>query len=78
MTIPPEGTVGRLRYALGGDRPSQTTRQPLFALPLRELRVRVAPCQEWYFTVASPQPASHGSPAPTYPTHDTPRANGKL
>jgi hypothetical protein len=36
MTIPPEGTVGRLRYALGGDRPSQTTRQPLFALPIRD------------------------------------------
>ncbi len=28
MTIPPEGAVARLRYPLGGDRPSQTTRQP--------------------------------------------------
>ena len=28
VTIRPEGTVGRLRYALGGDRPSQTPRQP--------------------------------------------------
>ena len=26
----PEGTFGRLRYSLGGDRPSQTTHQPLF------------------------------------------------
>src|ERR1700758_5167723 len=25
----PEGTFGRLRYRLGGDRPSQTTRQTL-------------------------------------------------
>jgi hypothetical protein len=25
----PEGTFGRLRYTLGGDRPSQTTRLPL-------------------------------------------------
>src|SRR5688572_17055655 len=25
----PEGTFGRLRYALGGDRPSQTTHLPL-------------------------------------------------
>ncbi len=25
MSIHPEGTIGRLRYALGGDRPSQTT-----------------------------------------------------
>ena len=29
VSIPPEGTFGRLRYSLGGDRPSQTTRQPL-------------------------------------------------
>ena len=29
MTIPPEGTVGRLRYLLGGDRPSQTAYQAL-------------------------------------------------
>ncbi len=28
VTIPPEGTVARLRYSLGGDRPSQTTPQP--------------------------------------------------
>ena len=26
MSIHPEGTFGRLRYSLGGDRPSQTTR----------------------------------------------------
>ena len=26
----PEGTFGRLRYILGGDRPSQTTRLALF------------------------------------------------
>jgi hypothetical protein len=26
ISIPPEGTLGRLRYVLGGDRPSQTTR----------------------------------------------------
>ena len=25
----PEGTFGRLRYALGGDRPSQTTHQAM-------------------------------------------------
>jgi hypothetical protein len=28
MTIRPEGTIGRLRYPLGGDRPSQTAPQP--------------------------------------------------
>src|SRR5512139_29872 len=30
VSIHPEGTFGRLRYPLGGDRPSQTTRLPLF------------------------------------------------
>src|SRR6059058_616055 len=30
VSIQPEGTFGRLRYILGGDRPSQTTRLTLF------------------------------------------------
>src|SRR4029078_10824207 len=30
VSIQPEGTFGRLRYTLGGDRPSQTTRLTLF------------------------------------------------
>ena len=30
IAIPPEGTLGRLRYLLGGDRPSQTLHQPRF------------------------------------------------
>ena len=29
ITDQPEGTFGRLRYILGGDRPSQTTHQTL-------------------------------------------------
>ena len=29
VSIQPEGTFGRLRYLLGGDRPSQTARQTL-------------------------------------------------
>ena len=33
----PEGTFGRLRYLLGGDRPSQTTRQTVSPPPLREM-----------------------------------------
>ena len=30
VSIQPEGTFGRLRYTLGGDRPSQTARLTLF------------------------------------------------
>src|SRR5437588_1082113 len=36
VSIHPEGTLGRLRYALGGDRPSQTTRLALSALRLTD------------------------------------------
>ena len=36
MSMHPEGTVGRLRYHLGGDRPSQTTRLALSALRMTE------------------------------------------
>ena len=36
MSIHPEGTFERLRYFLGGDRPSQTTRLALSALRLTE------------------------------------------
>src|SRR5512143_3728036 len=35
VSIPPEGTFGRLRYALGGDRPSQTARLPRSPPPLQ-------------------------------------------
>jgi hypothetical protein len=34
VSIHPEGTIGRLRYLLGGDRPSQTTRLALSACRL--------------------------------------------
>ena len=30
VSVQPEETFGRLRYSLGGDRPSQTTRQTVF------------------------------------------------
>src|SRR6266571_8842582 len=36
VSIRPEETIGRLRYCLGGDRPSQTARQPRFHLRLTE------------------------------------------
>ena len=36
-----EGTFGRLRYILGGDRPSQTTRLALSLTPIRGLRLEL-------------------------------------
>ncbi len=35
VSIQPEGTFGRLRYSLGGDRPSQTAYQTLSPCPIR-------------------------------------------
>ena len=55
ISIQPEGTFGRLRYALGGDRPSQTTHLTLFLSRIHGLRVE-------------PRTAKSGiSPAPPRP-----------
>ncbi len=35
ISLPPEETIGRLRYSLGGDRPSQTAHQPRSRPPFR-------------------------------------------
>ena len=79
MSMHPEGTIGRLRYALGGDRPSQTTPLALSErLYLLASSMRRATAQEWYFTAASPTPTSMGSLAPTYPTQTRLRAQTRL
>jgi hypothetical protein len=76
IAIHPEGTFGRLRYTLGGDRPSQTPHQPRFQHLSVPVSVRTS--AEWYFTVASSQPASPPSSAPTYPTQHHRIHSGKL
>jgi hypothetical protein len=78
MSMHPEGTVGRLRYPLGGDRPSQTTRLALSGRRLWRPTIRRKSTQEWYFTAASRTPASARSSAPTYPTQAWPRAQTKV
>src|SRR5881392_1683906 len=50
ISIQPEGTFGRLRYLLGGDRPSQTAHLPLSLYRLT-VRVRAKTHTGWYFTV---------------------------
>ena len=52
----PEGTFARLRYLLGGDRPSQTASHALCT----KIGVRQNPWQGWYFKDVC---------TPTYPTH---------
>ena len=76
VAIHPEGTIGRLRYFLGGDRPSQTPHQPRFHMWLHAVSVRQH--AEWYFTGRSTTPARAVSSRPTYPTQRHAATNGKL
>src|SRR4028118_2232052 len=76
VAIHPEGTIGRLRYILGGDRPSQTPHQPRFHILLDAVSVRQR--AEWYFTGRSTEPASPASSRPTYPTQPANIHSGKL
>ena len=77
VTIHPEGTIGRLRYSLGGDRPSQTPHQPR-SLTDSSVQVRTKTLQEWYLTVASNGSDDPPSPAPTYPAQPASRPSDKL
>ena len=71
-----EGTFERLRYSLGGDRPSQTAHLTLS--PGLRPQVRTLANQEWYPNIDSIYPERHISQSPTYPVHDLPEFNIKL
>ena len=72
-----EGTLGRLRYTLGGDRPSQTTRLTLSSSPSRQ-QVRIIVNQEWYPNGDSIEAKAPTSKSPTYPTYEIQAVNIKL
>ena len=72
-----EGTLGRLRYFLGGGRPSQTTRLTLSLRPSR-VEVRINADQEWYPKGGSTEADAPASKPPTYPVHDPHLLNIKL
>src|SRR5581483_9655835 len=55
-SIPPEGTIGRLRYPLGGDRPSQTAHQPLSGGRLDGTPLAPKPRKGGISTVPPPAP----------------------
>ena len=75
ISIHPEGTFGRLRYILGGDRPSQTAHQ---ARSLEFIEVRVKTTEERYFKDDSSPTGARDSLSPAYPTHLQPRSSAKL
>ena len=75
VTNRPEGTFGSLRYAFGGDHPSQTTLHELsFALS----KVRPQISKGWYFNNDSTTTGIAASQSPTYPTHHLSKTNTKI
>ena len=70
----PEGTFGSLRYAFGGDHPSQTARQTVSA----QLRVRPQAQEGPYFNGGSTHTGVRASKPPAYPTHPATKVSAKL
>ncbi len=73
-----EGTIARLRYSLGGDRPSQTAHIALFLARIHGIEVRFLTTQGWYFKVDSTRTSVRASQSPTYPTHELLETNTML
>jgi hypothetical protein len=65
-----EGTFGRLRYLLGGDRPSQTAHLTLSLRPLPNAQVRRHASSGWYPNAGSTQADARASSPPTYPVQN--------
>ena len=74
VTNRPEGTFGSLRYAFGGDHPSQTTHQAVSA----KRRVRPQTAKGPYFKDGSTKAGAPASKPPAYPTHRMTKVNAKL
>ena len=73
----PEGTFARLRYDLGGDRPSQTPHLIRSGYRIT-VNVSILACTGWYSKVASTETSVPDSMAPTYPLQYRPRCNTRL
>ena len=74
VTNRPEGTFGSLRYAFGGDHPSQTNHQTVSA----QYRVRPQTYKGPYFKDGSTNAGAPASKPPAYPTHRMTKVNAKL
>ena len=74
VTNRPEGTFGSLRYAFGGDHPSQTAHQAVS--PQRRVRPRTA--KGPYFKDGSTNTGVRASKPPAYPTHRMTKVSAKL
>jgi hypothetical protein len=73
----PEPTIARLRYSLGGDRPSQTTHHAGSRPGLHQARLDIRDHKGGISRLPPPQLAP-GFKAPAYPTHTIPNTTAKL
>ena len=73
-----EGTFERLRYSLGGDRPSQTAHLTLSNYQIHGRIVRIPNPEGWYPKVDSTKANALASKSPTYPVHQNLKFNIKL
>ena len=71
-----EGTFGRLRYTLGGDRPSQTAHLTLSPGSIRPVGFSIQSGR--YPTSASTEASAPVSKAPAYPVQTVPKFNIRL
>ena len=74
VTNRPEGTFGSLRYAFGGDHPSQTAHQAVSG----NLPVRTQTAEGPYFKDGSTNAGAPASKPPAYPTHPMTKVSAKL
>ena len=74
VTNRPEGTFGSLRYAFGGDHPSQTAHQAVSTHP----GVRTQTAEGPYFKDGSTSTGVPASKPPAYPTHPMTKVSAKL
>ena len=77
VSIHYEGTFGRLRYSLGGDRPSQTARLKL-SMYVISIHVSISATKEWYPNGGSTNTEMLASQPPTYAVHSLPKHNISL
>ena len=74
----PEVTFARLRYSLGGARPSQAAHLAVSPPPIQTFGVRIPSYQGWYPNVGSTYAKAHASMPPTYPVHDRTKSSTRL
>ena len=73
-----EGTFESLRYFLGGDRPSQTTRLALFLALIQEPRLEFEQNKGGISHFDSTMASATASKSPTYSTHRLPESSARV